>query len=364
MRPDVYDYYAGGSGREATLRANEKAWRRIRLRPRIFRDVSAVDTSVEAASWAGGRLRTPLAVAPTAFHRLAHPDGEIATAIGAARAGALYVMSTRSSRRIEDVAAASTDAGGTWWFQVYLMRDRELTAGLVRRAAAAGAQALVLTADTPVVGRKGRSKGRSKGDDMVRDADFLVNLGQLADLNAAELASDVTFTDIGWLSEISGGLPVVVKGVLRPDDAEACMAHGAAGVIVSNHGGRQLDRAVPTAWALPGVAAAVRGAQGVTGPVDGTASVGRVLSVAGAVSVDGGVRSAEDALAALALGAQCVFLGRPVLWALACGGADGVQALMDGLTEDLRHVMALAGAACLADLAGLASPRSWPVPCL
>ena len=358
LRPDVYDYYAGGSGREATLRANEKAWRRIRLRPRIFRDVSAVDTSVDMAGWAGGRLRTPLAVAPTAFHRLAHPDGEIATAIGAARAGALYVMSTRSSRRIEDVAAASTDAGGTWWFQVYLMRDRELTAGLVRRAAAAGAQALVLTADTPVVGRKGRSKGRSKGDDMVREADFLVNLGQLADLNAAELASDVTFTDIGWLSEISGGLPVVVKGVLRPDDAEACMAHGAVGVIVSNHGGRQLDRAVPTAWALPGVAATVRGTRA------GSVSVDGAVPVDGAVSVDGGVRSAEDALAALALGAQVVFLGRPVLWALACGGADGVQALLDGLTDDLRHVMALAGAACLADLAGLASPRSWPVPCL
>ncbi|MDX6394682.1 MAG: 4-hydroxymandelate oxidase [Streptosporangiaceae bacterium] len=356
LRPDVYDYYAGGSGREATLRANEKAWRRVRLRPRIFRDVSAVDTSVDMAGWAGGRLRTPLAVAPTAFHRLAHPDGEIATAIGAARAGALYVMSTRSSCRIEDVAGASAGAGGTWWFQVYLMRDRELTAGLVRRAAAAGAQALVLTADTPVVGRKGRSKGRSKGDDLMSEADFLVNLGQLADLNAAELASDVSFTDINWLTEISGGLPVVAKGVLRPDDAEACLAHGAAGVIVSNHGGRQLDGAVPTAWALPGVAATVRGAWAGRESVDGAVPFDGAVPVGGAVSVDGGVRSAEDALAALALGARFVFLGRPVLWALACGGADGVQALLDGLTDDLAHVMALAGAACLADLAGLAEP--------
>jgi 4-hydroxymandelate oxidase len=362
LRPDVYDYYAGGSGREATLRANEKAWRRVRLRPRIFRDVSAVDTSVNVAGRAGGRLRTPLAVAPTAFHRLAHPDGEIATATGAARAGALYVMSTRSSCRIEDVAAASAGAGGTWWFQVYLMRDRELTAGLVRRAAAAGAQALILTADTPVVGRKGRRKGRSKGDDMISEADFLVNLGQLADLNAAELATDVSFADIGWLTEISGGLPVVVKGVLRPDDAEACLAHGAAGVVVSNHGGRQLDGAVPTAWALPGVAATVRGTLAGRVSVDGAVSVGGAVPVDsavlvdGAVSVDGGVRSAEDALAALALGARFVFLGRPALWALACGGADGVQALLDGLTDDLTHVMALAGAACLADLAGLAEP--------
>ncbi|HEY4852443.1 MAG TPA: alpha-hydroxy-acid oxidizing protein, partial [Streptosporangiaceae bacterium] len=215
LRPEVYDYYAGGSGREATLRGNEEAWRHIRLWPRIFRDVSAVDTGVDLTDGVGRecrRLRTPMAVAPMAFHGFAHPDGELATAAGAARAGALYVLSTRSSRRIEDVAAvlASTEgapgAGGTWWFQVYLMRDRELTAGLVSRAAAAGAQALVLTADTPVVGRKGRSKGRSQGDDMVTEADFLVNLGPLADLSSAEQASDVTFADIGWLTDVSGGL--------------------------------------------------------------------------------------------------------------------------------------------------------------
>jgi 4-hydroxymandelate oxidase len=279
-------------------------------------------------------MRTPVAVAPMAFHGLAHPGGEVASAAGAARAGALYVLSTRSSRRIEDVAAAVSGAGGTWWFQVYLMRDRELTAGLVRRAAAAGAEALVLTADTPVV----VPKRHVHGDDLVTDADFLVNLGPVADLNAAGQASDATFADIGWLAEVGGGLPVVVKGVLRPDDAEACMASGAAGIIVSNHGGRQLDGALPTAWALPEVAAALPGAS------------------AGWLAVDGGVRSAQDALAALALGARIVFLGRPVLWALACGGADGVQALLDGFTNDLAHVMALAGAARLPDLAGLAGP--------
>jgi 4-hydroxymandelate oxidase len=336
LRPEVYHYYAGGSGREATLRANEKAWRRVRLRPRILRDVSAVDTGVNLIGDVGGmrhRLRTPLAVAPMAFHGLAHPDGELATAAGAARAGALYVLSTRSSRRIEDVADAAAAGGGTWWFQVYLMRDRELTAGLVRRAAAAGAKALVLTADTPVVGRK----LRNQGDDLIKEADFLVNIGPLADLSAAGQASDVTFADIGWLADISGGLPVVVKGVLRSDDARACLAHGAAGVIVSNHGGRQLDGALPTAWALPEV-------------------VTEAGMPAGSVHVDGGVRSAEDALAALALGASMVFLGRPVLWALASGGADGVHALLDGLTADLAHAMALAGAACLPDLAGLALP--------
>jgi 4-hydroxymandelate oxidase len=346
LRPRVYDYYAGGSGREATLRANEKAWRRVWLRPRIFRDVSVVDTAVELPSGGVGRLRTPplrtpplrtpplrtpLAVAPTAYHGLAHPDGELATAAGAARAGALYVLSTRSSRRIEDVAAAMSDAGGAWWFQVYLMRDRDLTAGLVRRAAAAGARALVLTADTPVVGRK-----REHGDDLVTDSDFQVNLGPLGDRYAAQPADDLTFADIGWLAEVGRGLPVVVKGVLRADDAAECMAHGAAGVIVSNHGGRQLDGALPTAWALPEVAAAV------------------TEHPPGSVSVDGGVRTGEDALAALALGARLVFLGRPVLWALTCGGADGVQALLDGLTNDLAYAMAQAGASRLADLADLA----------
>jgi 4-hydroxymandelate oxidase len=332
LRPEVYDYYAGGSGGEATLRANQQAWERVRFRPRVLRDVSAVNTSVLLDGPSPGepvRLRTPLAVAPSAFQRLAHPDGEPAAAAGAARAGALYVLSTRSSCRIEEVGPAVASAGGTWWFQVYLMRDAGLTAGLVQRAAAAGAQALVLTADTPVVGRKARNAGAPITDD-----EFMVNLGPLTDLAAAELASSVTPAHIGWLSELSGGLPVLVKGVLRADDAAACTAAGAAGIIVSNHGGRQLDRALPTAEALPAVTAAVPGEP---------------------VYVDGGVRRAEDALAALALGARLVFLGRPVLWALACGGAAGVQALLEGLTDGLAHVMALAGAPSLAEVAGIAA---------
>ncbi len=182
---------------------------------------------------------------------------------------------------------------------------------------------------------------------MVSEADFLVNLGQQADLTATEPASDVTFTDIGWLAEISGGLPVVVKGVLRPDDAEACLARGAAGVIVSNHGGRQLDGAVPTALALSAVTAAV---------------------TAGLVAVDGGVRSGEDALAALALGARLVFLGRPVLWALHVWRRRRRAGAAEGFTNDLAHAMALAGAPRLADLADVADPalpadagpRTWP----
>jgi 4-hydroxymandelate oxidase len=347
---EIYDFYAGGSGSETTLRANVTAWQQGWLLPRVLRDVSAVDTTLSLAHLAvpGSPetvLRTPVAVAPTAFHGLVHPEAELATAAGAARAGALFVLSTRCSRRIEDVAAAVAGAGGAWWFQVYVTRDRGLTAQMVRRAVACGASALVLTADAPVLGRK----RRNRGDGVVRPDEFFVNTGPVPDPAAAEQAADLTFADIGWLAGLGDGVPVLVKGVLRADDAQACVAAGAAGVIVSNHGGRQLDRALPTALALPAVAAALASAGGRA-----------------EAFVDGGVRTGEDVLAALAAGASAVFLGRPVLWALATGGADGVHDLLTGLTSDLAHAMALAGAASLADIAGLAAPALrlplWPNP--
>jgi 4-hydroxymandelate oxidase len=331
LTPEVYDYYAGGSGSEQTLRASVSAWQQHWLMPRVLRDVSAIDTSVHLPGLPETAAATPIAVAPTGFQGLAHAEGEVATARGAARAGALMVLSTRSSVRIEEVADAVAGEGGAWWFQVYVMRDRALTARLVERAIAAGARALVLTGDTPVVGRKRRD--RTEG--VVSDAQVLANIGPLADLSLTGQAADVTFADIGWLARL-GGVPVLVKGVLRADDARACVAAGAAGVIVSNHGGRQLDRAVPTALALPTVAAEL----GSSVPV----------------FVDGGLRTGTDVLTALGLGARAVFLGRPVLWALACGGADGVRDLLTGLTSDLAHSMALAGAAALADVAGVTRP--------
>lgn len=331
LTPEVYDYYAGGSGSEQTLRASVSAWQQHWLMPRVLRDVSAIDTSVRLPGLPETAAATPIAVAPTGFQGLAHSEGEVATARGAARAGALMVLSTRSSMRIEEVAEAVAGEGGAWWFQVYVMRDRTLTARLVERAVAAGARALVLTVDTPVVGRKRRD--RTEG--VVSDAQLLANIGPLADLSLTGQAADVTFADIGWLARL-GGVPVLVKGVLRADDARACVAAGAAGVIVSNHGGRQLDQAVPTALALPAVAAGL----GSSVPV----------------FVDGGLRSGADVLTALGLGAQAVFVGRPVLWALASGGANGVSGLLTGLTGDLAHAMALAGAATVADLAGM----TWP----
>jgi 4-hydroxymandelate oxidase len=332
----VFDYYAGGSGEESTLADNTAAWARLRLRPRVLRDVSAVSTTTELL---GARLASPVLVAPTAFHSLAHPEAERATARGTREAGSLLVLSSRASRRVEDVAAEA----GPWWLQVYVFKDRGLTRALVRRAVAAGARALVLTGDTPVVGRKRRDRGDAALG--LPEDDFLANLEGLTRRELAEQAPDVTFSDIGWLRELSG-LPVLVKGVLRADDARECLRHGAAGLIVSNHGGRQLDGAVATAEALPEVVEAAGGQVPVL--------------------VDGGVRTGRDVLRALALGARAVLVGRPVLWGLATGGAEGVRRVLDGLREDTARTLALAGVSDVAAVGpdllvshSSTAPRAW-----
>jgi 4-hydroxymandelate oxidase len=312
LEPAVFDFYAGGAGDETTLAASAAAWRRVSLRPHVLRDVSSVDTRVRLL---GRELPAPVCVAPMGYQTLAHPGGELAMARGARRAGALLTMSSRSSRRIEDVAAEA----GPWWFQAYVMRDRGLTRELARRAAVAGADALVLTGDTPYLGR--RRRDRDPG--LIPDDMFGVNLGPGFDRASAEQAADVTYDDIAWLREISG-LPVVVKGVLRGDDARDCASAGAAGVWVSNHGGRQLDGAVPTAEALPEVADAVR-------------------DDAVEVYADGGIRTGVDVLRALALGARAVFVGRPALWCLATGGEDAVADGLAELSGALAHAMGLAG---------------------
>ena len=325
LSPEVLEYYSAGAGGEVTRDEAAQAWTRFRVRPWPLRDVSSVDTSVTLF---GDRFATPIAVAPSAFHRLAHPDGERASIAGAERAASLFVLSTRASLRIADIGTATT---APWWFQVYVMRDREATTKIVADAVTAGARALVLTGDTPFVGAERRVRG-------VRipmpDDEYLVNIrhhpsprvdGQWA---AAQDPS-IGLETIGWLKQISG-LPVLVKGVLRGDAAVACLDAGADGIIVSNHGGRQLDRAVPSALALEEVVAAVNGRAPVL--------------------VDGGLQSGLDVLIALALGAAAVFVGRPVLWALAPDGADGVTAALDALTADLRHVLALAGVTKLSEL--------------
>jgi 4-hydroxymandelate oxidase len=316
----VYDYFAGAAGDELTLADNVAAWDRVRLRPRVLRDVANVDTTTTVL---GTPVSSPIHIAPTAFHRMAHPEGEAATARGAAQAGSLLVLSTRSTTAVEDVAAAGGHAPR--WYQVYVLQDRTKTEEQVKRAAAAGFGALVLTGDTPFLGRRLR--------DLRNAFEIPSNIGSaIAEASGGGIvdqAADVTFADIGWLRELSG-LPVLVKGVLRADDARACIEAGGAGVIVSNHGGRQLDGAVASADALHEVVAAVGGG--------------------GEVYVDGGVRRGVDVVRALALGARGVLLGRPVLWALAAGGADGVRRLLRALTHDLELSMALCGARTVGEI--------------
>ncbi|GAA5078352.1 alpha-hydroxy acid oxidase [Streptomyces similanensis] len=314
-----YAYYSAGSGENLSLREAAEAWRKWRILPRVLRDVSAVDTR---RTLLGTDLSAPVVAAPTAFHHLASPQGEIATARGVAAAGSLLVLSARSSRAPEAVAAA----GGPWWAQIYCLRDPALTRTYVERVTAAGARALVLTVDAPYVTPRGAELGPLPFD----ADDTAARLSDPATRTRA-LEQDPALTPhaIAWLRELSD-LPVLVKGVLRPDDALACVTAGAAGIIVSAHGGRQLDRVLPTSRALPPVVRAV---------------AGRVP-----VLVDGGVCTGLDVLVALALGADAVLVGRPVLWALALAGEAGVETLLHSYREQLSRAMALAGCATAAHL--------------
>jgi 4-hydroxymandelate oxidase len=345
LDPGVYDYIAGGADAELSVAANLDAWSRLWLRPRVLRDVARVST---ATSLLGSQLQVPLAVAPMAYHRMTHPDGEAASAAGAAAAGAPYICSTQATMSVEEVADAAPDA--VRWFQVYVVRDRGWTAELVARAAAAGYRALVLTVDVPLLGTRLRDL---RNDFRLPTGMAPANAPPAGAARQRELAADVlaqagqfdpglTPDTIGWLAERSG-LPVVVKGVLRGDDAVACLDAGAAAVVVSNHGGRQLDGVVATADALAEVAGAV--------------------GDRAEVYVDGGIRRGTDVVKALALGARAVLVGRPVLWGLAAGGAAGVDRVLSGLAGELRLAMALCGAVDVGDLtpdliagAGRASP--------
>lgn len=324
LEPSAFDYYVGGADDEITLAENETAWQRLRLRPKVLRDVSTVDPSTTVL---GQRIAAPIVVAPTAYHRLANDEGERATARGTAAAGTLMCVSTLATVRLEDVAAAAPDAPR--WFQLYIRRDRGATEALVQRAVAAGYQALVLTVDFAVAGRRWRDERNSF---TLPDGMAMANIGEavprvagsgLAAYAASEFDASLTFDDVTWLREMSG-LPVLVKGVLRGDDAARCVEAGAAGVVVSNHGARQLDTALATADALRDV----------------TESVGDTAEV----YVDGGVRRGTDVIKALALGARAVLVGRPILWGLATGGADGVTAVLTELFAEFTRALMLCGA--------------------
>jgi isopentenyl diphosphate isomerase/L-lactate dehydrogenase-like FMN-dependent dehydrogenase len=333
LPPMVYDYYAGGAEDEVTLRANRAAYRRYALRPRVLVDVRDVDTSVELV---GTRLAHPVLLAPTAFQRLAHPDGELATARAARRAGSILVASSLSTCTIEEIAA---EAAGALWFQLYVFRDRELTRDIVQRAEAAGATALALTVTVPVQGRRERDAANAfRLPAELEMANFRGYVqARFPDASGSALEAfihgnfdaSLTWDVVAWLRSVTR-LPVLIKGVLTEDDGRRAVESGANGIIVSNHGGRQLDGALPTAVALPGVVAGV---------------AGRVP-----VLVDGGVRRGSDVLKALALGASAVLVGRPYLWALALAGEDGVVALVEDMVAGLRRTMSLTGRLAVQDI--------------
>lgn len=323
-------YYSGAAADEVTLRANEEAWRRITFAPKVMVDVSDRDHSVEIL---GRDLASPIAVAPTAYHRLADPDGEEATARGSASAGAVYTLSTLATSRPRTVAEGSPD--GTKWFQVYVFRDRAVTRDLIAEATECGYEALLLTVDLPVLGRRDReiSTRFTIGDaEIVPGVHAAGGSGLISMEDTAELIDPtLTWKDVEELASESS-LPVLVKGVLRADDARLAIESGAAGVVVSNHGGRQLDTVPATADALVPIADEVGGET--------------------CLMVDGGIRRGTDVAKALILGADAVLVGRPVLWGLSVGGADGVEAVLGILEDEFDRALALLGVPRAKDLKG------------
>lgn len=320
MDHGAWGYYAGGSGDERSLASNRDAWDRIPLRPRVLVDVSTRDLSTSVLDLG---LAHPIIVAPMAAHDLAHPDGERATARGAAAARALFTLSTIASAPMEEVAAATP--GAPRWFQLYAPTDRGACRALIDRAVAAGYAAVVLTVDLALPGNRERDTRSG----------FVLELGvhlppeQPTDATGIVVLPTMRWEDLDWLRSVCP-IPLIVKGVLRADDAARAVDAGCDGIWVSNHGGRQLDTAIPAIDALPAIADAVGGRA--------------------ALVVDGGVRRGVDVLKGLARGADLVAVGRPVLWGLAVEGPDGVQRVLDILREELSLAMALAGCRSIRDI--------------
>lgn len=314
--PEAVHRYIRQGARDGVSAAEAvSAWDHFRFLPAVLRDVTDVHCATELL---GTPVRSPLAVAPTTMQRAAAPAGELAMARAAAATGSLMVLSSNAGTTFEEIAGT----GVSWWLQMYLPADRLACGPVLDRAVQAGARAVVLTADTPVVGTKYDAGEQTVWDlaepDWLR-ANFPDDHGRLP---GHEKATDLGPQDIDWLRQTTG-LPIVVKGVLRPDDARRCVDAGAAAVWVSNHGGRQLDRAAATADCLAAVAEAVAGRA--------------------EVYVDGGVRTGQHVLTALALGARATFLGRPPLYALAVDGEEGVARLVETLRAELTETMRLAG---------------------
>jgi 4-hydroxymandelate oxidase len=334
----AWEFYNGAVADEITMRWNKEAYQRIRLKPRILVDVSKLDTRVRLF---GQELAYPIILAPTAYHKLANPEGEVATARGAGAVGATMVVSSMSTTAVEDIAAA---AKAPLWFQLYFQPDRGFTRDLVQRAEAAGCRAICLTVDTPAVGarnREMRAKFALPSNLNLPNLRGLVINGVAMDKNAGGHAAApgsiyspvmdaaMTWRDVEWLLGVVK-VPLLFKGVLNPDDADHAVRVGVKGIMVSNHGARNLDTVPATVDALPLVAEKV---------------AGRVP-----VIVDGGVRRGTDVLKALALGANAVMIGRPYLYGLGVAGDDGVSSVVSILRREFEMAMALTGRPTIASI--------------
>jgi 4-hydroxymandelate oxidase len=327
LSPMVFDFVAGGSGDEVTLRGSRAAFDRWRLLPRVLRGVREVST---ATSVLGQDIALPVLIAPSSLHRLCHDEGERATARAAKAVGTIYTLSTPASIAIEEVAPEA----GPWWFQLYVYRDRGLTRELVTRAASAGASALVVTVDMPSLGRREADErnrftlppGVTMPNIQLPAPRLPTEVAATAEWTTAAPAVEpaLTWDDLDGLASLTP-LPVIPKGILHPEDAARAFDHGARALIVSNHGGRQLDSAVASLDALPAVVAAVAGR--------------------GEVLVDGGIRRGTDVLKALALGARAVLIGRPIHWGLAVNGEAGVRHVLELLQAELALDLMLCGLA-------------------
>ena len=331
LSPMAWEYISGGAGDEITLRWNRESYDRIKLRPRILVDVSKLDTRVKLF---GREHQFPILLAPAAYQRMLHPEGELATARGAGAANAAMIVSTMATTSVEEIAAAATQP---LWFQLYVQPDRAFTKDLVRRAEAAGCQALVVTVDTPVVGLRNREMrtkfalppGVDRPNLKGLKTSSTSHLPPENEIYSAVLDPRLTWKEIEWLRSLSR-VPVLLKGVLNPDDADRAVQSGVAGIIVSNHGARNLDTLPATIEVLPEVAAKVAGRLPVL--------------------MDGGIRRGTDVLKAIGLGANAVLIGRPYLFGLAAGGADGVARVVNILRREFEMAMALTGRTSIGEI--------------
>ncbi len=347
LDPAVYDYFAGGADDEITVLSNEAAFARIGLLPRVLRGAGPANLE---ATILGCPISMPVLIGPTAFHKLAHPEGERATARAAATAGTIMIVSMASTVAVEEVAAAARGAesgASNLWFQIYIQPDLGFTESIVQRAEAAGCSAVVVTVDSPTFGRRKRDLRNGFND--LPAGMCCENLRESGNGNGHGKArqiifsSDLSWKSIEWLRKMTE-LKIVLKGIVHPEDAKLAVRHGADAVLVSNHGGRQLDTVPATIDLLPAIVDAVDG---------------RIPLL-----LDGGIRRGTDVLKALVLGASAVAIGRPVLWGLALDGEAGVESVLEMLHSELERALTLCGCSSLRDLTpGLLQFRPVEEPC-